>query len=646
MLSVLSTMTKPDVDLVITDANVPKIFIQGNTLSLSWIVQNQGTESTTNYIYSTVYYSSDAIFDSSDIELTYFNGSINKYLAANESYTLNIDIETSQIPDSKFTKYPSYTYPFTRLKYFSEGDGYLFFKVDDISNTQLESNENNNTFVVPFTVIKPDLDLVITDTIFPATIKQGESFEVSWQVQNQGKDAIKYESYFLPPYGPSGSSSIDSLYYSTDPYLDASDQLLNSGSGSSATIAKNRTYSLPTGRGYLLFIADHILQSIGSVASSVTDYYTETNEENNIYSAPVMVENKDIDLIITEVNIPAIVQLDQSIPISWTFKNQGTEDIESFSFEIGRPPSPSYRRQYYQYDVNTKIYFSTDNIYSQEDTLIGSFSPGDFFHYEPSTYYYAAGQTTTISKEILFSSAKFPPTSGYLLFEIDAGEAESIYFGGSQGNYTETNENNNFYAVPISIATTVVKPPVVFNPAQYGASYPDLIRGFGYDLNALTQHYNDFGYAEGRNTDNFNEERYLASYPDLITGYGYNLEGVTEHYIKYGFYEGRTTNKFKPEQYLASYPDLITGYGYNLEGVTEHYIKYGFYEGRTTNKFKPEQYLASYPDLITGYGYNLEGVTEHYIKYGFYEGRLQDNFSEAIYLASYGDLILNPVLII
>lgn len=70
--------------------------------------------------------------------------------------------------------------------------------------------------------------------------------------------------------------------------------------------------------------------------------------------------------------------------------------------------------------------------------------------------------------------------------------------------------------------------------AQYGASYDDLIKVFGYDLPALNQHYREFGRNEGRNPDSFDEYRYLAGYDDLLDFYETNAVGATEHYIVFG----------------------------------------------------------------------------------------------------------------
>ncbi|MEM6399161.1 MAG: hypothetical protein AAF757_02855 [Cyanobacteria bacterium P01_D01_bin.116] len=122
--------------------------------------------------------------------------------------------------------------------------------------------------------------------------------------------------------------------------------------------------------------------------------------------------------------------------------------------------------------------------------------------------------------------------------------------------------------------------PPVFDPSQYLASHGDLISAFGYDLEAATTHYQNYGIKEGRAIDLFNEAQYLASHGDLINAFGYDLKEATRHYIVYGVYEGRRTDLFDPVQYLENYDDLQAAFGNDLGLATKHYIEYGFSDGR------------------------------------------------------------------
>lgn len=193
--------------------------------------------------------------------------------------------------------------------------------------------------------------------------------------------------------------------------------------------------------------------------------------------------------------------------------------------------------------------------------------------------------------------------------------------------------------------------PVLAHPEQYGASYPDLIEAYGYNLDAFNQHYRQYGLAEGRSIDNFDEFKYLASNPDLIDVYGADSALAARHYIEYGYAEQRPLNTFDALQYIASNYDLIYSYGGydnyygfqepDLAGATRHYVQYGYSEDRPTDTFNELSYLAANPDLIERFGFDLTAVTKYYVQRGYYEYRPL-TFDASEYLASNTDLI-NPL---
>jgi hypothetical protein len=172
---------------------------------------------------------------------------------------------------------------------------------------------------------------------------------------------------------------------------------------------------------------------------------------------------------------------------------------------------------------------------------------------------------------------------------------------------------------------------------QYGASHPDLIRGFGYDLVGLTTHYFSAGRFEGRSADNFDELRYTASSRDLIEAFRSNGAAATEHYIRNGFFEGRPLRAFDAARYLLSYDDLLNAFGTDLNRATAHYLEHGFFEQRNPNLFPSDRYIASHPDLIRAFGYNLDLGSNHYLLAGRGEGR-QITFDPQAYLNRYSDL--------
>ncbi|KGG20800.1 glycosyltransferase family 61 protein [Prochlorococcus marinus] len=193
----------------------------------------------------------------------------------------------------------------------------------------------------------------------------------------------------------------------------------------------------------------------------------------------------------------------------------------------------------------------------------------------------------------------------------------------------------------------------------YIASYPDLIRDLGIDINAAKTHYAKYGKAEGRSLNIFNPKIYLGNYLDLQMEFGSDTVAATKHFIKHGFNEGRIyyltyeNNRSYNENslllplvkledlileiklffnnglltdtqaliYIASHPSLIKAFGTDIDSAKTHYSKYGKSEGFGLNIFNPKIYLENYLDLQREFGSDQEAATKHFIEYGYREGR-------------------------
>lgn len=174
----------------------------------------------------------------------------------------------------------------------------------------------------------------------------------------------------------------------------------------------------------------------------------------------------------------------------------------------------------------------------------------------------------------------------------------------------------------------------VFNPLEYVASYPDLIRAIGADEGRAFDHYYLAGYYEGRDTT-FSGMDYLASNLDLVPALGMNADAGARHFIQWGQNEGRSVS-FVGLEYIASYQDLMNAYGPNGDAGSAHYIQAGRAEGRGVN-FNGLEYIASNPDLIPVFGTDRASGAEHFINWGRNEGR-ESSFNGLEYIASYADL--------
>ncbi|WP_244668498.1 M10 family metallopeptidase C-terminal domain-containing protein [Candidatus Liberibacter africanus] len=175
---------------------------------------------------------------------------------------------------------------------------------------------------------------------------------------------------------------------------------------------------------------------------------------------------------------------------------------------------------------------------------------------------------------------------------------------------------------------------------EYTASYNDLIKTIGSNVEGSIKHFYDYGLLEGRNIT-FEPYLYLGSYDDLRKSFGSDRAAAARHYIDYGFEEGRSPDAFKSLEYIASHEDLIKDCAHTADLVQagkDHFTNFGLLEGRNIT-FEPYLYLGSYDDLRKSFGSDKVAATRHYINSGFEEGRSPDAFKSLEYIASHEDLI-------
>ena len=80
----------------------------------------------------------------------------------------------------------------------------------------------------------------------------------------------------------------------------------------------------------------------------------------------------------------------------------------------------------------------------------------------------------------------------------------------------------------------------VFDPQYYYNRYPDLQLAFGFNKDALWQHFKDFGMNEARQgAAEFDPKYYRSHYYDLDATFHDDWASYYTHYITFGKYEGR-----------------------------------------------------------------------------------------------------------
>jgi hypothetical protein len=195
----------------------------------------------------------------------------------------------------------------------SNGTYYLLF-VTDADNSVLESDESNNSLVVPITfqIQMPDLAPIALQA--PATITSSPfpTVRFTWGVTNQGA-------------GPAQPAWQDSIFLSKDPVLDANDTLLTSSweggpmpAGSSYW--RSQTIKTPitnSGNYYFLLVAN------------MSHATTEADTNNNVLAVPVTLSISQPDLAPIAFQVPTQVSgpPNPAIIVSWGVTNLGAGGI-------------------------------------------------------------------------------------------------------------------------------------------------------------------------------------------------------------------------------------------------------------------------------------------------------------------------------
>lgn len=272
-------------DLIILSATSPNRAILGETIDVSWTVNNSGSGSAIADWYDSIYISNDTNFDASDTLLTDIWTGEKTPLAPGGSYNIAQKI----------------TVPNT-----ATGNRYLLF-VADRTNKQSETNESNNVKAVAITL--GSVDLVPTITSSPTTATSGTSVSLEWLVTNTGSTDAP-------------SNWTDRIYLSTDNKFDSSDlflkELQHDGLlAANSSYAAQQNLNLPlsvSGDRYLLVVTDANKQVIEI-----------TGEENNVASSLIQIELAPYaDLAVSHVTAPTLSIGDPaSVTIDWTVTNLG-----------------------------------------------------------------------------------------------------------------------------------------------------------------------------------------------------------------------------------------------------------------------------------------------------------------------------------
>jgi hypothetical protein len=125
---------------------------------------------------------------------------------------------------------------------------------------------------------------------------------------------------------------------------------------------------------------------------------------------------------------------------------------------------------------------------------------------------------------------------------------------------------------------------IFFDPTYYLQNNPDVLAAVARGETTAEQHFNTFGWQEGRNPNAFFDVNfYLISNPDVLAA---GVNPLT-HFIQFGAAEGRSPSEgfvafadFDTKTYAASNPDLAAAGLVTPSQLYAHFATFGFAENR------------------------------------------------------------------
>jgi len=196
---------------------------------------------------------------------------------------------------------------------------YYLIVVADVDNDIAETDETNNTYVVPgYTVLAADLDLVVSAFSLDKSIYTGNDRVVaSYTVQNLQSSNL-------------GGGVQTSFYLSTDNALSSDDTYLNNGYVSFVgpdNVSDSEYLSLPAATPGEYYIIANVDDRQG------THYLTEVNESNNTFVRPITITKSNIDLEIPIIDYAYSMSGSGNylnITASFQLRNNGTTPATGF----------------------------------------------------------------------------------------------------------------------------------------------------------------------------------------------------------------------------------------------------------------------------------------------------------------------------
>jgi len=350
----------------------PDSALFGETIDVGWTVQNIGIGPTVSNWYDRVWLSRDETpGNADDINLVQIYSNDVTPLGSGAQYSRSITVRPPLNPS------------------WNSGSYYLVLQTDAL-NHEPETNENNNTMVRSISLTLPSIaDLTVSDvSVSPSDINSGDIVELRYTITNNGT--------------ASAGNFWDRIYLNNDNILDGyytqvlSEFLFNDtiNPGESREVVQNVTIPINRpGDWYLIVWTD--------INNNIYEHQNENNNQavsNQIHATLPPLP----DLFVNDILAPKDALSGQTIPITWTIKNQGSRDIVDGQWTDV---------VYFSYDGGT-----SNNYYVGTYTFTGSLG---------------AGQSVTRQVDVTLPST------------LDGKRWVVIYTDANNNYYEHDGENNN-----------------------------------------------------------------------------------------------------------------------------------------------------------------------------------------------------------
>jgi YD repeat-containing protein len=358
-------------DLAVQNATAPASISISQTVNVSWTVKNLGTVIASSNWRDAIYLSLDDTVSANDLLLAVeFGGPLGAEDQYDRSLLVNIPANTAQ-------------------------GSWKLLVVTDYQAIQTEASEANNLQAIAVEVTATDLHPTTIDAVAAGSI--GEMIAVTWTVKNLGP-------------GPATAKWSDDIVLSLDDTYDINDIVLTSAYIDSQT-------PLPALENYTVqrnFIVPNVTPGDWKLllVTDISDQQGELDESNNTLACNFTIGGPD--LIPQSFVGPTSAAFGDAILASWEVKNSGV--------------GPGTRVW------GDNVYLSIDNVFSDDDLLLGSSGPTEIPLGIDGTY------RPQISLELPADDLR-AGGQYYLILRVDAGQ-----------QLAESDETNNLLIRPITLA--------------------------------------------------------------------------------------------------------------------------------------------------------------------------------------------------